>query len=413
VDNEEDDMRLWQTNPLNGITLIRGEGCTVWDATGKSYVDLLAGTWCNVLGYGHPRWAAAVRSQAGKLAHVGSAFSAAEVDEALRKLAEILPPALERAVLLNTGSEAVELALKMARACTGADTVAVVEKGYYGATSYALSLSEAGRSAPYLPEPGNVVRLPAPFCGRCSAARARPCAGFPCLDQLRAAAAAGKPAIAAIVYEPVMAVGGMIVPPPGYGRELRELADRCGCLLVSEEVTTGVGRTGRWFGFEHDGVVPDVVVIGKAIGGGLPVSAVATTGAVERRCQGVLRHVQSHQNDPFSGRIAATVISIIQDEGLVERASVEGDRLLEGLRALQSRYPAIRDVRGKGLMAGIELQEHLSGAGAELQGRLLEAGFITDYQPANATFRLFPPYVVPRAELGRFLEALEQGLHLL
>jgi 2,2-dialkylglycine decarboxylase (pyruvate) len=403
-------MHLWQTNPLQAITLVRGQGCTVWDTEGRPYLDLLSGTWCNVLGYGHPRWVEAIQTQVPRLAHVGTAFPTQEVHEALSRLGQILPPALNRAVLLNTGSEAVELALKIARAATGADGVAVVEQGYYGATTYALALSEAGRAAPYLPRPANVRRLPAPTCRRCPAGQTWPCERFDCLDALRALADEGEGHTAAVLYEPVMAVGGMIVPPPGYGAQLRDLATRCGALLIAEEVTTGVGRTGRWFGFEHDGIVPDVLVIGKALGAGLPVSAVVTTQEVETRCRGVLRHVQSHQNDPLSGRVAATVISILQEEDLVEQAAARGDYLLKGLKQSQSRHRSIRDARGKGLMVGIELEQGQAAAGAAIYQQLLEAGFIVDYQPQTATFRLFPPYVISTQEIDRFVAAFENGL---
>ena len=285
------DVRLWRTHSLCDVTLARGEGCTVWDTTGKAYLDLLAGTWCNILGHNHPRLVEEISSQISKLTHVGSAFPTEEVDRALEKLGEIVPAGLNRAVLLNTGSEAVELALKTARAATGRDEIVVVEKGYYGATTYAFALSEAGRDAAYLPDLGVVHRLPAPTCRRCPVGRTWPCETFPCLDSLRTLPEEEKERIAAVLYEPVMAVGGMIVPPPGYGGELRKLASQCGALLIAEEVTSGMGRTGEWFGFEHDAIVPDILVIGKAIGGGLPVSAVVTTAEVETRCAGILRHV--------------------------------------------------------------------------------------------------------------------------
>lgn len=403
-------MRLWQTHTFEDITLVRGQGCTVWDTRGKRYLDLLSGTWCNVLGYGHPRWVAAIQSQVAKLAHVGAPFSTEEVEEALSKLSEILPSSLNRAVFLNTGSEAVELALKMARAATGADGIFAIEKGYYGATTYVLALSEAGRAATYLPYLEGFRRLPAPTCRRCPARRSWPCEDFVCLDSLRALADEGEGRIAAVIYEPVMAVGGMIVPPPGYGAHLRKLATRCGALLIAEEVTTGMGRTGRWFGFEHDAIVPDILVIGKALGAGLPVSAVVSTEEVEARCQGVLRHVQSHQNDPLSGRIAATVISILQEEHLVERAAERGAYLLEGLRDLQARCPWIWDVRGRGLMLGIELEKKRTAEGTKVFRRLLNAGFIVDYQPQTATFRLFPPYIISTQGVNCFLEALGDTL---
>lgn len=401
-------IRLWRTNPLHGIVLTRGQGCTVWDAAGRPYLDLVAGTWCNILGYGHPTWAEAIREQLSRLTHVGSPFSAVEVDEALSKLHEILPPALNRVVLLNTGSEAVELALKMARAATGARRIAVFEKGYYGATTCALSLSEAGRSAAYLPQVEGVLRLPAPHCSRCPIGASWPCEDFACLGPL-CDLTREKAALAAVLYEPIMAGGGVIVPPPGYGARLRELASRCAAVLIAEEVTTGVGRTGRWFGFEHDEIVPDILVIGKAVGAGLPVAVVATTKDVEARCRGLLRHVQSHQNDPFSGRVAATVISILQDERLLEKALERGAQLLDGLRSCRAPAP-IQEVRGKGLMVGIELSEEVPGIGESLAKRLLDKGFIVDYQASSSTVRLFPPYIITQSEIDLFLEAFHRTL---
>lgn len=403
-----ENVRLWQTNPFHDIVLVRGEGCTVWDASGKPYVDLLSGTWCNILGYGHPRWVKAIREQVSKLTHVGASLLTKEIDEAVSKLREILPPTLNRVVFLNTGSEAVELALKMARAATGANEIVVIERGYYGATTYALALSEAGRTAPYLPHLGDIHRLPVPDCRRCPVGLSWPCESFGCLDALRSLVRDSEAHIAALLYEPVMGSGGIIVPPPGYGAHLRDLASECGALLIAEEVTTGMGRTGRWFGFEHDCIVPDILVIGKAIGAGLPVSAVVTTGEVEDRCLGVLRHVQSHQNDPFSGRIAATVISILQEEHLIEQAAERGTYLLAGLKELQSKCPWICDVRGKGAMIGVELTPERSREGVARCQQLLAEGFILDYSPHTATFRLFPPYVISTRELDAFLRTFER-----
>ncbi len=405
-------MMIWPTNPFETVRLTRGDGCHVFDASGRAYLDLVSGTWCSVLGHGHPRLTHAVSAQVSKLAHVGPPFLTGEIDEALGKLAEILPPTLTRAVFLSTGSEAVELALKMALAATGAHEIVVIERSYYGATSCALSLSEAGRSAAYLPSPGVVHRLPAPVCARCPVGRDRACERtFPCLDELEKLAQDGRRGvIAAVLFEPVLANGGVIVPPIGYGARLGDLARRCGALLIAEEVTTGLGRTGRWFAFEHDAVVPDILVIGKAIGAGLPVAAVVTTEEVQARCQGVLTHVQSHQNDPLSGRVAATVISILQEERLVERAAELGRYLLQKLSALQAETSSILEVRGRGLMVGIELRPEWSAKGAGVARRLLASGFIVSYQPHNRTFRLFPPYVITTREIDAFLNAFRDAL---
>ncbi len=353
-------MRTWRTNPVETLTVTRGAECWVFDADGKPYLDLLSGTWCNVLGYGHPRWQEAISEQVSKLAHVGPQFLTEEVERALNALAEVLPPALTRAVLLNTGSEAVELALKMARAATGAHEVAVVERSYYGATICALSLSEAGRGAPYLPAPEWLHRLPAPFCARCPLGRSEPCAdGFPCLDpleRLAEEAERGNRRIAAVLFEPVLANGGVIVPPIGYGARLRALATCCGALLVTDEVTTGLGRTGRWLGCEHEGIVPDILILGKALGAGLPVAAVATTEDVEARCQGVLTHIQSHQNDPFSARVAATVISVLKEERLIEGPRKGLSSRRAQLRSLPGRDASVPEAAGVGL-SGLPVPE--------------------------------------------------------
>ena len=403
-------MRLWQTHAFEPITLVRGEGCTVYDEAGKPYLDLLSGTWCNVLGYNHPRFIETIAAQASKLIHVGAPYSTAEISEALSKLKEVLPPVLNRVVFLNTGSEAVELALKMARAATGTDGIVVSDRGYYGATNYSMALSAVGCDAMYLPRFGEIYRLPAPTCWNCPAGCSWPCEGFPCLEALRILVKQNGAQIAAVMYEPVIAGGGMVSPPAGYGVCLRDLATRTGALLISEEVTTGVGRTGRWFGFEHDQITPDILVVGKAIGAGLPVSAVVTTQQVEARCQPVLRHVQSHQNDPFSGQIVATVISILQDERLVTAAAERGTYLLEGLHSMKLRVPWIRDLRGKGLMLGIEVDREWIQAGKAAARRLLQLGFIIDYQLKKGIFRLFPPYTISLDEIDRFLTTFESVL---
>ncbi len=410
-DIEERVVRIWRTHTFDTLTLNRGQGCWVFDSSGRRYLDLLSGTWCNVLGHGHPRLLDAVSAQASRLTHVGPPFLTDEIEEALGKLSEVLPPALSRAVFLNTGSEAVELAIKMARAATGASEVVVVERSYYGATACALALSEAGRSANYLPSPGSLHRLPAPECLRCPLGESGPCASdFPCLgglEKLAEAVERGDKRLAAILFEPVLANAGVIVPPIGYGARLRALATRCRAPLIAEEVTTGMGRTGRFFGFEHEAMVPDILVIGKAIGAGLPVAVVVTTEEVEARCQGVLTHVQSHQNDPFSGRVAATVIAVMQEEGLVERVARLGRYLLAGLTRIQTAVGSILEVRGRGLMIGVELRPEWSEHGPGMAKRLLESGFIVNYQPHNRAFRLFPPYVLSTREIDGFLEAFK------
>lgn len=397
-------MRLFETSVLAPPVLVRGAGCTVWDRDGNSYLDMLAGVWCNILGYGHPVWLAAIRDQIEKVVHVGSAFANIELEGFAEQLAAVVPTQLNRFVLLNTGSEAVELALKLARAATGGERVVVMENGNYGATTYAFHLSRAGSNVRYLPAIAGTVRLSMPCETSTPTERHR------CLDTLSEVAGDRKSPIAAIVYEPVMGSGGVRIPPTEYGRALRRAADKCGALLVAEEVSCGMGRTGKWWGCEHDGIIPDILVLGKALGSGLPVAAVVTTEDVERRCKGILRHVQSHQNDPFSARLGATVISIVRDEQLVRISDERGRQLLDGLRSIQSEHPCIREVRGRGTMVGVELHAECISSGPAVLEAMRRAGVILDFAPHAGTFLLLPPYVITREEIGSFLERFSAAL---
>jgi len=314
-------------------------------------------------------------------------------------------------VFLNTGSEAVELALKMALAATGGDKLVVMERGYYGATTHALSLSEAGRDLNCLAPFGRIHRLPLPDCRQCPAGLSWRCDNqCLCLDSLANTVENGEQNIAAVLFEPIWGAG-VWVPPPGYVVRLRELATTSGAPLIAEEVTTGMGRTGRWFAFEHEDIVPDILVLGKAIGAGLPIAAVATTAEVEERCRTTIGvHIQSHQNDPFSGGIAATVISILQEKRLVEQAGERGDYLMASLCALQENGPWIRDVRGRGTMVGVELEPRWADRGTTMARQLLDAGFIVNYRPSDSVFRFFPPYVISNSEIDAFVTAFERVL---
>ena len=267
-------MKRWNTHDKQGVVITRGEGAYIWDDKGKKLLDLLSGTWCSILGHNHPRLINQIHSQSSKIIHVGAMFDCEEITEVYTKLQEIMPKELNRVVFLNTGSEAVELALKMAHAATMKEGVIVCEKGYYGATTYSFSISAVGQASDYLPTVKNLYRFPSPHCKKCPVGKTWPCNNFPCLDNLREEVK--KKDISAIMYEPVMGAN-LISLPSGFGKELRRLADELGAVLIAEEVTTGIGRTGKWFGFEHDEIVPDILIIGKAIGAGLPISIVITS----------------------------------------------------------------------------------------------------------------------------------------
>ena len=210
-----------------------------------------------------------------------------------------------------------------------------------------------------------------------------------------------KDDIAAIIYEPILG-GGIFEPPIGYGTKLREYADKLGVLLVANEVTTGAGKTGRWCAFMYDKIVPDILTLGKAIGAGFPVSLVLTTERVEEMCGGTLYHVQSHQNDALTGKVIQTVLKVIEKNDLVKAAEEKGSYWFHELEKIKEEHPIVGDIRGRGLMFGVELADNFAHMGSRIQEIMLEKGYLMDFHMASNTFRFFPPYIITYEEIDNF-----------
>jgi len=381
--------------------LVRGEGNHVFDEEGKRYLDLQSGYWCNVLGYDNPKIVEPMQEQFKRLTNVMSAFSTNEIKEAMNQLGKVLPPELDRISFLNSGSEAVDLALKIARAATDKTGLVVNERGYYGATAYTFSLCGAGRNAGYLPDPGELHTLPAPTPENCK--------DWKCLEPLKKLVEEDNKNIAAIIYEPVIGAG-IFVPDIGYGEQLRKYADELGALLISNEVTVSPAKSGKWFAHQHDNIVPDILTLGKAIGGGFPVSCMITTDKVEEICEGKIYHVQSHQNDALSGRAIATVVKTIMEEGLVDRCAMMGAYFLERFNEIKDDYDSVVDVRGRGLILAVQLGEKHAEKGEEIQWDLIDNGYLMDYHKASNSFRFFPPFTITQEEIDGFITAFRESL---
>lgn len=401
---------LFQTNPFHPRPITSAKGYHLWDDCGKHYVDLLSGTWCNVLA-DDATLVEAIKEHLDKPVHMGAPFVSLAIEQAMEALSRHLPQSLNRFIFLNTGSEAVELALKLARAATGWHKMAVFEKGYYGATSYALSLSEVGQAMSYLPHTDQMLRVPAPYCHRCKQKQHCKAPAFDCLKPLIEALNQESNDIAGILYEPIIA-GGMIVPPVGYGSALQKIANQKGVVLIAEEVTTGVCRTGEWFGFQLDDVSPDVLVIGKIVGGGLPIAVVVTTEAIEKQCHGIVKHVQSHQNDPFSAYVVSSVILRMEEMDAPILASSVGERfrlaLEKRMTENESMTEWVVDLRIKGAMIGIELGGSLENRVIEVADALMQEGYIVNPYPLNNTLRLFPAFVLNEKIIDDFVVAFER-----
>jgi 2,2-dialkylglycine decarboxylase (pyruvate) len=358
-----DDRRAGQLIRYGGAffddLIVRAEGSYVETAEGRRVLDFTAGQICATVGHNHPRVGAAIRQALDEVVHLNSWMLSPPVLELAETLLATVPAPLERAMFLSTGGESVEAAVRMAKLRTGRFEVASLTRSWHGLTGGAASLTLAAGHRGYGPVMPGSFALPAPYAYRCPV---RHCdgdcdctcleAGFDLFDQ----ASVGSPA--AVVAEPVLSAGGVIVPPPGYFARLAELCTERGMLLVLDECQTGLGRLGTMYGFELYRLVPDFLVLSKTLGGGIPIGAVLTSAAIEEDCfdRGFL-HVTSHVSDPLPAAAAKAVLQVVRDEDLPGRARRSGERLLGHLRELQGRHETVGDVRGVGLLCGLELVE--------------------------------------------------------
>ena len=415
-----DDPRdhIFTLYPYYNVVIDSAEGCLIRDREGREYLDFASGQLCTSLGHSHPRLTEVAHRQAGKVVNLGNRFFSSATLVACAAISEVCQEGLTKVVLCSTGSEANELAVRMARAATGGHELVGVRKGYYGATYEMLSLSEYVGFMKGLGSRGaGLNRLECPDCLCCPLSLKPASCDIRCIklsaENLKVDST-GE--IAAFLVEPVLGSGGIIVPPAGFFQEVRKLCDEYGALLIADEAQTGLGRTGRWMGMEHSGVVPDICVLSKGLGAGFPVAAVITTEAVEERCIAApLANMSSHSFDPFGAAIASAAIDIIREEGLVENSERMGQYLRTRLEALASRHEMIANVRGLGLMNGVDTLSPEKGRrdpmySLALESECLMRGLVVGYSALSGVLRILPPLSVTERELDSALEILEQAL---
>jgi 2,2-dialkylglycine decarboxylase (pyruvate) len=399
----------------------RANGAWVETADGRRVLDFTSGQICSTLGHNHPRIVAAIRGALDEVVHLNSWMLSDPVLALAERLASLSPPGLDKVILLNTGSEANEVALKLAKMRTGRFEVVGLARSFHGLLAGIASVNFSMAHAGYGPLLPGAFALPAPYAYRCPIRhcdRACDCtcleAGFELVDQQSVGS------LCAVIAEPVLSAGGIIVPPDGYFRRLRELCDARGMLLVLDEAQTGFGRLGTMFGFEHDGIVPDLVAVSKTLGGGVPLAATITNSLIEEDCVGKgFLHVTSHVSDPLPAAAGLAVLEVIEEERLVERAREQGEYLLGRLRELQAAHEQIGDVRGRGLLVGLELVEDresrrpadaLGGAvTAECLRRGLSMNIVRAGSGANC-FRMAPPLTISEDEIDLAVEILDSSL---
>jgi 4-aminobutyrate aminotransferase-like enzyme len=342
---------------MAGIAVDHAEGSAVTDVDGNTLLDLIGGIGVNALGHGHPRVVEAIQRQVAN-AHVGSFTSEARVD-LVERVAEHAPaPGLHRLQLYSGGAEAVESALRLAKSYTGKHEFVSFWGGFHGKTMGALSLMGSSYKAGLGPMVPGATLIPYADCYRCPIGATHPSCGLACLEVGRRHlknASAGS--IAAVVVEPMQGTAGNVVPPDDFLPAVQSLATELDALLVVDEMITGFGRTGKWWGVQHSGAVPDVVTIGKAFGGGFPLSGLLTRDdiATARPWSLPSGSSSSYGGNPLAAAAGVAAIRAIEEEGLVDNARLVGAAMLGALLPFVDDYPFVGAVRGRGLFIGMEL----------------------------------------------------------
>ena len=355
-----DDFIPWaaQATVQNVPTITHGEGVYFWDTTGKRYLDFSSQLANTNLGHQHPKIVEAIKHQAGELCFIGPHYSNEPRERLAAMLAEIAPGDINTAFFTSSGSEANEFALTLGRLYTGRSRVLARHRSYHGTSAGVLGVSgDPRRIATHYTLPG-AVRFFAPYCYRCSFGLTYPECAVQCAKSVEEIVLhEGADDIMAIIVEPVTGANGPIVPPPEYYGILREICDKYGILLIADEVITGFGRTGKWFGIEHWDIVPDMITISKGMNGGImPLSAVLMRDKIAEHFDQEVVPIGSTQTGNALG--CATGIAAIEayrEENVIENAARQGEYLMDRLRELQERHPCVGDVRGIGLLATIEL----------------------------------------------------------
>lgn len=402
--------------------ITRAAGSYVYDDHDHAILDFTSGQMSAVLGHAHPDIVAAVTGAVSHLDHLYSGMLSPPVVDFAERLSATLPDVLTKVFLLTTGAESNEAAIKMAKLYTGHYEIVSFDRSWHGMTSGAAAATySAGRRGYGPPMPGNLT-LPTPNAYRSPFRtengeydwQAELDYGFGVLDQQSSGS------LAAVIIEPILSSGGLIEPPPGYLAALRDKCSERGMLLILDEAQTGIGRTGTMYAFERDGIVPDIVTLSKTLGAGLPVAAVVTTAEIEERChdRGYL-FFTTHASDPLAATVGLTVLDVVARDGLVERAALLGLLLRERLLDLQERHECVGDVRGRGLLQGIELvtdrttKQPADQLGQAVTSECLRLGLhmnIVQLPGMGGIFRIAPPLTLSEDELDLGMTMLDKAL---
>jgi acetylornithine aminotransferase len=360
-------------------TFVSGKGCVLKDDQGKAYLDFLAGIATNVLGHGHPSVVKAVTQQVSTLAHVSNFFAHPQGLRLASRLQEMTGDSQARVFFCNSGAEANEAALKISRR-TGKSRIVAAQGSFHGRTMGALSMTgQPSKREPFAPLLKGITHVP--------------------YGDLSAMSRAVSKKTAMVIVEPIMGEAGVITPEDGYLAGLREICDRVGALLVFDCVQTGIGRTGQWFGFEHEKVQPDVVTLAKGLGGGLPLGATIAYGRAAELLQPG-DHGTTFGGNPIACAAANAVLDVIESKKLMQSAKVFEKKIKKSL----SVVPGVSEVRGRGLLLGIELRTPIA---KKVAASMLEAGVIVN-AANDQTIRIAPPLIVTTPQIEKFISIFKK-----
>jgi acetylornithine aminotransferase len=382
-------MNTYKPLPLS---FVRGEGARLWDDSGRQYLDAVAGVAVTNVGHSHPWIVSAISEQAGLLLHTSNHYRIDWQQRLAAKLTRL--SGLEQVFFNNSGAEANETALKLARLYGWAKgieqpLVLVMENAFHGRTLGTLSASDNGAvRLGYQPMSGEFVKVP-----------------FGDMDAIKQAARTYGERIVGVMLEPVQGEGGVTLPPPGYLKAVRAHCSQNGWLMILDEIQTGIGRTGRWFAFQHEGIVPDVMTLAKALGNGIPIGACLASAAVARLFTPG-SHGSTFGGNPLACRVGCTVLDIVEQQGLLNNAAGQGERLLARLREALAGHPDVLEIRGLGLMVGIELNRPIRDlclTAAQDHGVLINV-------TRGHTIRLLPPLIIDEADVERIVSGVVGAL---
>ena len=372
-------LKRWDSSLQNNygkpsIALVKGKGIVVTDADGKTYLDFLGGIATSILGHAHPAIVKAVTKQISTLSHVSNFYAHPNAIELAEKLAAMTGDKNARVFFCQSGAEANEAALKLSRR-TGKVRVVAAQGAFHGRTMGALSLTgQPSKREPFLPLIKGVKHVP-----------------YGDIDAMRKAISKKT---AMVIIEPIMGEAGVVVPPADYLKELRQLCDKNGSLLVIDAVQTGMGRTGDWFGYEYSGITPDVITLAKGLGGGLPLGAMIALGKAADLFQAG-DHGSTFGGNPVTTAAGLAAIKFIETQDILQKVEEQGLYLMQELALI----PGVKEVRGAGLLIGIELE---SLKASEVSDAMREAGVLVN--AANGTtIRIAPALIVTDAQINKFI----------